>query len=278
MRGWIIASAAGLAILAGAPATARAQDDDGGVKVRRPSMLRNLVPASRIEQAALEQYEKLRTQATTQNALVPAEDAQAKRIQRVSQDLLPHAAKWNARARDWKWEVILVKTAAVNAFCMPGGKIAVFSGILDKLKLTDDELAIVIGHEMAHALREHGRARAAKSTLTNIGTMAVALVIGGDMARLAHQGGGLLTLKFSRDDERDADLIGMEIAARAGYNPEAGISLWEKMGKLGMAHPLPWLSTHPSSETRITRMKLVLKDVTPLYDKARANKPATAPN
>ena len=116
---------------------------------------------------------------------------------------------------------------------MPGGKIAVFTGIVDALKLTDDELAVVLGHEMAHALREHARARTAKITLTNVGTLAIGLVIGGNVGELARQGGGLLALKFNRDDERDADLIGLELAARAGYDPQAGITLWEKMAPGG---------------------------------------------
>jgi predicted Zn-dependent protease len=277
MRRWIIATAVGSTVLAGVSVVAQqSKEDDGGVRVRPPSLIRKLVPAANIEKAALQQYEQLRAQATSRSALVAADDAQAKRIQRIAQELLPHATKWNPRAKDWQWEVILVKTNAINAFCMPGGKIAVFSGILDTLKLTDDELAVVLGHEMAHALREHGRARAAKHTLTNIGTLAASLVIGGDMARLAHQGGGLLNLKFNRDDERDADLIGMEIAARAGYNPEAGISLWEKMGQAARARPLPWLSTHATSEDRIARMQAALKDVAHLYQRARASKPATA--
>jgi len=276
MRRWIIAT--GSIVLAGVSVVAQqSKEDDGGVKVRPPSLIRKLVPAANIEKAALNQYEQLRAQAIRRNALVSADDPQAKRIQHIAQDLLAHATKWNPRAKDWRWEVILVKTNPINAFCMPGGRIAVFSGILDTLKLTDDELAVVLGHEMAHALREHGRARAAKHTLTNIGTLAVSLVIGGDMARLAHQGGGLLNLKFNRDDERDADLIGMEIAARAGYNPEAGISLWEKMGQAARARPLPWLSTHPTSEDRIARMKAALKDVAHLYERGRANKPPAGP-
>src|SRR4030095_8624569 len=151
-------------------------------------------------------------------------------------------------------------------------KIAVFTGILDTLKLTDDEVAIVLGHEMAHALREHARARAVKSTLTEGGAFTVGLLIGGNMGEIAKQGGGLLTLKFNRDDERDADLIGMELAARAGYNPEAGITLWEKMGNAARGAPPPWLSTHPSSESRVALIKLNLKRVMPLYERARANK------
>jgi predicted Zn-dependent protease len=282
MRRSIIAGVAALAIAASVPATAqRAKDDDEGVKVRRASFVRNLVPAASLENAALQQYGQLRAQATGRKALVAEDDAQAKRVQRIAKELLPHTHKWNRRAKDWAWEVMLVRTPTVNALCMPGGKIAVFTGIIDKLNLTDDELAIVLGHEMAHALREHARARAAKVTLTNVGTMVVGLVIGGNVGELARQGGGLLNLKFNRDDERDADLIGMEIAARAGYDPEAGITLWQKMAQVARGAPPTWLSTHPSSEDRVRRMKAAMKDVAKLYERGKANRPppqASAPN
>jgi predicted Zn-dependent protease len=277
MRRWIVAGAAALVIAAGVPAMAqRAKDDDGGVKVRRASVMRNLVPAAKLEQAARQQYGQLRDQATSRNSLLPSEDAQAKRVERIAKDLLPHTHKWNPRAKDWRWEVMVIKTPTINALCMPGGKIAVFTGILDSLKLSDDELAMVLGHEMAHALREHGRARTAKVTLTNVGTLAIGLVIGGNVGELARQGGGLLNLKFNRDDERDADLIGMEIAARAGYDPEAAITLWQKMGQIaGNARP-PWLSTHPSNEDRERRMRAAMKDVASLYAKGKANRPPAA--
>ena len=282
MRRSIIAGVAALAIAASVPATAqRAKDDDEGVKVRRASFVRNLVPAASLENAALQQYGQLRAQATGRKALVAEDDAQAKRVQRIAKELLPHTHKWNRRAKDWSWEVMLVRTPTVNALCMPGGKIAVFTGIIDKLNLTDDELAMVLGHEMAHALREHARARAAKVTLTNVGTMVVGLVIGGNVGELARQGGGLLNLKFNRDDERDADLIGMEIAARAGYDPEAGITLWQKMAQVARGAPPTWLSTHPSSEDRVRRMKAAMKDVAKLYERGKANRPppqASAPN
>jgi predicted Zn-dependent protease len=282
MRRSIIAGTALLAIVASVPATAqRTKDDDEGVKVRRASIMRNLVPAASLEKAALQQYGQLRAQAVGRNALLPEDDAQAKRVQRIAKELLPHTHKWNSRAKDWPWEVMVVKTPTVNALCMPGGKIAVFTGIIDTLKLTDDELAVVLGHEMAHALREHARARAAKVTLTNVGTLAVGLVIGGNVGELARQGGGLLNLKFNRDDERDADLIGMEIAARAGYDPEAGITLWQKMAQVARGAPPTWLSTHPSSEDRVRRMKAAMKDVAKLYERGKANRPppqASAPN
>jgi predicted Zn-dependent protease len=274
MRRWIIAAVAGFAFAASVPATAQlAKEDDGGVKVRRPSVMRNLVSAAKLEQAAQQQYDQLRSQATSRNALVPADDPLTKRVQRVAQDLLPHSGKWNPRAKEWKWDITVIKTPAINALCMPGGKIAVFTGILDTLKLTDDELAVVLGHEMAHALREHARARTAKITLTNVGTLAIGLVIGGNVGELARQGGGLLALKFNRDDERDADLIGLELAARAGYDPQAGITLWQKMTQAAKGTPPTWLSTHPSGEDRERRTKAALKQVMPLYEKAKANKP-----
>jgi Zn-dependent protease with chaperone function len=277
MRRWIITSAVGLAIAASVPAAAQlAKDNEGGVTVRRPSVMRNLVPAAKLEKAALQQYDQLRAQATGRNSLVPVDDPLAKRVLRVAQDLLPHTHKWNPRAKDWQWDVAVIKTPTINALCMPGGKIAVFTGIVDALKLTDDELAVVLGHEMAHALREHARARTAKVTLTNVGTLAIGLVIGGNVGELARQGGGLLALKFNRDDERDADLIGLELAARAGYDPQAGITLWQKMGQAAKATPPTWLSTHPSGEDRVRRIKDALKQVMPLYEKAKANKPPVA--
>jgi len=275
MHRWIIALAAAVALAASVPVMAQSTtDDEGGVTVRRPSLMRNLVPAARIERAALQQYAQLRAQAKRGNTLLGDDDPLVKRVQRIAQDLLPHTRKWNPRAKEWRWEVAVVRTPAINALCMPGGKIAVFTGIVDALKITDDELAMVLGHEMAHALREHARARAAKVTLTNVGALAVGLVIGGNVGELARQGGGLLALKFNRDDERDADLIGMEIAARAGYDPEAGITLWQKMAQMVRGSPPPWLSTHPSDEDRLRRIRAALKDVAGLYQKGKARRQA----
>jgi predicted Zn-dependent protease len=163
----------------------------------------------------------------------------------------------------------------INAFCMPGGKIVFFTGILERLQLSDDEIAAIMGHEIAHALREHARERAAKSTLTNLTGRIVGLLVfgqGGDIIGAA--GSNLLTLKFSRDDEREADLVGMELAARAGYDPAAGITLWEKMNAAARGGPPQWMSTHPSGESRIQLIKDHLKDVRPLYERAKAAKGA----
>ncbi|NMM78958.1 M48 family metallopeptidase, partial [Acidovorax sp. SRB_24] len=158
------------------------------------------------------------------------------------------------------------------AFCMPGGKIAFYTGILDQLKLSDDEAAMVMGHEMAHALREHARARMAKSEATNLGLRLGAQLLGlGDMGNLAaNLGGQLLTLKFSRGDESDADLVGLEMAARAGYNPEAAVTLWRKMGQAtgGQGGPA-FLSTHPSGPQRIRELEENVPKVQGLYAAAR---------
>jgi predicted Zn-dependent protease len=153
---------------------------------------------------------------------------------------------------------------------MPGGKIAYYTGILDQLKLTDDEVAQVMGHEIAHALREHARARMGKGAATNIGASIVSQVLGlGDLGRtVAGYGVELISLKFSRDDETEADLVGLELAARAGYDPRAGVTLWKKMQAASKGAPPQWLSTHPAGNTRITEIEKALPLVLPLYERA----------
>jgi predicted Zn-dependent protease len=277
MRRIIVAVALFLVASAGLPASAQRAEDEG-VKLRRPAFTRYLVSADRLETAAGLQYAQLREQAARRGSLAPADDPQARRVQRIAQDLLQHADKWNPRAKDWKWEVSLVRSRTVNAACLPGGKILVFSGLLDGLALTDDEAAHVIGHEIAHALREHARTRAAKNTLTNAGAIAIAVLVGGGAGDLVRQGGGILALKFSRDDEREADLLGLELAARAGYDPAASVTLWEKMSKVARSGAPSWLSTHPSGQERIEHLRANLPLVARLYERARADKASAKPN
>ena len=264
-----------VAIAVAAPAASQ-QPDNEGVKIKNIGIVgravRSLASAEKMEQVGEQQYAQLTRQALQKHALLPSEHAQSIRLRKIFQDLLPHSYKFNERARNWKWEVNVVNSPTINAFCMPGGKIAFFTGILQKLQLTDDEVAMVMGHEIAHALREHSRARAAKSTLTNIGTMAVAVLVGGNAGEIARMGGGLLGLRFSRNDETEADLIGMELAARAGYDPSSGVHLWEKMSAAAKGAPLEFMSTHPSGTTRISTIKANLKDVMPLYERAKAKK------
>lgn len=258
-RGFLLAAGAALA----APALAQ-------VDVGEASRMRQLVPADELEVAATQQYSELLQEARAKRALAPESHPQVQRLRAIAGRLIPDAPRWNERARNWKWEVNLIGSKEINAFCMPGGKIAFFTGILDRLKLTDDEVAMVMGHEMAHALREHARARIAKSqgtgALLSLGAQLFGLGQLGDIA--ANVGTQLLTLKFSRDDEVEADLVGLEMAARGGFRPDAAITLWEKMGQAGGGSGPGFLSTHPRGPDRIARLRENVPRVQGLYQQA----------
>ena len=245
------------------------------VEVGSASSLRKLVPAETLENSAAQQYQQMLQQAKAQRALAPAGHPQLQRLHAIAKRLIPHAAPWNDRARQWRWEVNLIGSSQVNAFCMPGGKIAFYTGILDQLKLTDDEAAMVMGHEMAHALREHARERIAKTQGTNLALRLGSQLLGlGDLGNVAASlGGQLLTLQFSRSDESDADLVGLELAARAGYQPSAAVSLWQKMGNAtgSTQGGLAFLSTHPSGPARIRELQSNVPKVQGLYEAARGN-------
>ncbi len=249
---------------------AAAQQPREGVDVGKNSSFAKLVPAEKLEQAAAQQFVQMQRQAKQQRALAPEDHPQLVRLRYIAQRLIPFTTVWNKRAAQWRWEVILIGSKEINAFCMPGGKIAFFWGILQRLQLNDDEVAMIMGHEMAHALREHARERMGKSFATRgaleIGSALLGL---GDLGRLAAgMGEQLLTLVFSRDDESEADLVGMELAARAGYNPAAGITLWQKMGAVSKGAPPEFLSTHPSGPTRIKDIEANLPKVEGLYQRA----------
>jgi predicted Zn-dependent protease len=246
-----------------------------GVEVGKQSSFAKLVPATEVENTAYTQYSQMLKQASEKNALAPDDHPQVVRLRAIALKLIPFSYEWNPRAKDWNWQVNLIGSDQINAFCMPGGKIAFFHGILNKLNLTDDEVAMVMGHEIAHALREHARERMGKSmatnTLSKIGGALASVYLGVDPRvtdAVAMQGANLLTLKFGREDESEADLVGMELAARAGYNPRAGVSLWQKMGAANKGAPPQWLSTHPSGSTRIKDIEANLPKVEHLYQQA----------
>jgi len=245
-----------------------------GVDVGRQSAFTRLVPADQIESMSAKEYSQLLAQARSQNALAPENHPQMRRLRYIAERLIPLGMKWNARARQWRWEVNLIGSKQLNAFCMPGGKIVFFTGILQALQLDDDEVAQIMGHEMAHALREHARERMGKTAATRLGTSVISglLGLGSTGDALVNMGGKLLTLEFSREDESEADLIGMELAARAGYEPQAAVRLWQKMGEANRGAPPQFLSTHPSASTRIRDLQANLARVAPLY--AAAGKPA----
>jgi predicted Zn-dependent protease len=267
------AALCGLAALALASCAGSSSIQPGqGVNVGESSQLRKIVPAEELEQTSATQYAGLVQQASAKGQIVAATDPQFVRLQKISQRIIPHASRFNGRANSWQWQVTLIRSNEINAFCMPGGKIAFYTGLIEQLKLTDDEIAIVMGHEMAHALREHGREQIAKQGLTNIGTQAISAIAGESAGSVVKSGAGLLTLKFSRDDETDADLVGLELAARAGYDPHSGVTLWKKMAKASKGAPYEWFSTHPSGDTRIATIEKNIPAVLPLYKEAKAVK------
>lgn len=247
-----------------------------GVEVGKESAFAKLVPAKEVEQSARQQYSQMMKEASSKGALGPDDHPQVQRLRRIANELIPHSYTWNPRAREWQWEVNLIGSNQINAFCMPGGKIAFYTGILSQLKLTDDEVAMVMGHEIAHALREHARERMGKAAATNglatIGSTVASVFFGVNPNLtdfVAKQGANLLNLKFSRDDETEADLVGMEIAARGGYDPRSGVTLWQKMSAASKGAPPQWLSTHPSGNTRIEEIQANLPKVLPLYERSK---------
>jgi predicted Zn-dependent protease len=206
----------------------------------------------------------------------------AERVREITDKLVKQAVRVRPDSKDWKWEVQVINDPkTVNAFCMAGGKMAIYTGMWDQLKATDDEIAQVMGHEIAHALADHTRERMSIAMTTAAATTAAAIAIGsrsdvGPGAGLALTGAQLaavlaIQLPNSRNGEAEADQIGIELAARAGYDPRAAVTLWEKMGKLGGGKgPPEFLSTHPSPENRAARLAELGSQVQPLYLAAKA--------
>ena len=247
-----------------------------GADAGAESAFTRLVPAAQLESQAKAQYDQLLNEALANRALAGSTQPMYVRVSAISRRLIPHATGWNNRAQSWHWEINVIGSNTVNAFCMPGGKIAVYSGLIQRLNLTDDELAMVIGHEMTHAVLEHAREQMGKGEVTQgaawLGGMVAANVLGisPHLTEMVARGGSeLLMLKFSRQDETQADLVGMEIGARAGFDPRAALSLWQKMSQLYSNAPNSWLSMHPANSTRIRDIKSNLDKVMPLYFRAK---------
>jgi predicted Zn-dependent protease len=245
--------------------------EQGTVGVQRSQLL--LVSSAEMDQAAVTQYRQV-VQAETPKGNVNRDPKQVERVRGIARRLIPQTAVFRKDALDWKWEVTVLTSPEVNAWCMPGGKIAVYTGIIEKLHITDDELAAVMGHEISHALREHGRERASQQLATQTGASLVGAVLGigqsgTDLAGVVGQVTYLLP--YSRIHETEADRMGVELAARAGYDPRAAIALWEKMAKLSSGGAPPsLLSTHPSNADRIKDLTEFSQKVLPLYEAARA--------
>lgn len=245
--------------------------DAGSVGVDRQQTMSALVSTRQLEQGAVQAYRQALSQAS-QKGVLNQDAAMTARVRGIAQRLIPHTRVFRSDAPGWNWEVNVINSKEINAWCMPGGKIAVYSGLIQSLKATDDEIAAVMGHEIAHALREHARERASQQINAGLFATGVGVALGGspatmDMASMVAQ----LTynLPNSRLHETEADRMGVELAARGGFDPRAAISLWEKMRQAAGGGPPQFLSTHPSPETRINDLRDYSGRVMALYEAAR---------
>ena len=239
--------------------------DGGAVGVQRTQ--RMMVSAEQINAASAQSYRETMQEASAKG-LLNRDPNYVNRVRAIANRLIPAAGVFRADSLKWTWEVNVITSKEVNAWCMPGGKIAVYTGLIDALQITDAELAAVMGHEIAHALREHGREKASQQQAQNvvIGVGAALLGVGDGVASLANLAAQVTYgLPNSREFEREADRIGVELAARAGYDPRASITLWEKMGKVSGGGGPGFLSTHPSASDRITDLQKYSQQVMPLY-------------
>lgn len=191
------------------------------------------------------------------------------RVKRITDRLIVQAGTMYPPSRDWKWSVAVIRDPSLNAWCMPGGKMAIYTGIIEKLKLTDDEIAQIMGHEIAHALLGHGREQMSRAIAMQGGMTLGSLVVGHDLSGLAPVADLALTLPHSRASESEADRYGVELAARAGYDPRAAVRLWEKMASASSNGIPQFLSTHPSADNRIQALTGLVPQMLPIYEKAR---------
>lgn len=241
----------------------------GTVGVERQQTM--MLSSAEVNRGAEQAYRQTTTQAAQKGAL-NRNAAQVARVRAIANRLIPATGAFRNDAPGWRWEANVISSPEVNAWCMPGGKIAVYTGLIEQLRVTDDELAAVMGHEIAHALREHGRERASQQA-----AQGVVLGIGSALLGIGNAGASLAQvvadvtygLPNSREFEREADRIGVELAARAGYDPRAAVTLWQKMAQAGGGGRPQFLSTHPSEQSRIQDLQAYSARVMPLYESAR---------
>ncbi len=202
--------------------------------------------------------------------------AVARRVERITRNLIKQASVMRPASASWAWEVkVIDEPEEVNAWCMAGGKMAVYTGLLDKVKPTDDELAQVMGHEISHALANHTAERMSVAMASSLGVTILGVATDSDalaMSAAAVAATLAIELPNSREGESEADEIGIELAARAGYDPYAAVTLWQKMGKVGGATPPQFLSTHPSPANRQQRLRQLAEKWRPVYEKSRSQK------
>lgn len=248
----------------------------GSLGINRQQLM--MVSSQQVLQLSSKSYNK-NIQAAKAKGILDTNAKQVARLQRIANRLIPQARVYRPDAVNWNWEVHTIKSDSLNAFVLPGGKVMFYTGIIDKLQLTDDEIAAIMGHEMAHALREHARERMSNAYATQfgLGVLASAAGLSQGQTQLAGLAGDLgITRPNSRAQESEADVMGLELMARAGFNPKSAITLWQKMQAASKGSPPQFLSTHPSKANRIASIQSLLPKVTPLYQQASGKAPRSA--
>ena len=246
------------------------KNSDSNVSRLQLLLLPNFMAQSMSEEA----YKKSLETARNNNKL-NVDQILLSRIRNIAYKLIEETSVFRDDSINWNWEINLEESDEVNAYCMPGGKIMVYTGLVEKLNATDDEIAAIIGHEIAHALREHGRERMSTALVQQVGILGFAMYLNDKHSSSISkgtimQGVALGTTLFfalpnSREQEREADKIGLELSARSGYNPMAAVSLWRKMSELSDAKIPEFLSTHPAHKSRIDDLQKQAKEIKHLY-------------
>lgn len=226
-----------------------------------------LVSEQEAQAASIQAYTKVVNDAQVKHKL-DTQPAYTARVQAITSRLVAQARVLIPASASWPWEVHVISEDSVNAWCMPGGKMAVYTGLIDRLAITDDELAQVMGHEISHALLQHGRERMSRAVATNVVLQAGSIATGVNLSGLETVSMVALELPNSRTGETEADRLGIELAAKAGYNPNAAVSLWQKMARLGGARPPQFLNTHPSDERRLATLQALVPQMMPYYQAA----------
>ncbi|MBK4736167.1 M48 family metallopeptidase [Noviherbaspirillum pedocola] len=241
----------------------------GAVGVTRQQTL--WVSSEKVDKIAADSYLQMAVQAKMQGKLI-TQGPEYDRLKAIAMRVKAQANTFRDDADAWHWQFALINDPKINAACAPGGKIILYTGLPRTLHLTDDEVAVVLGHEVAHALREHGREKLSQAMLKNTAVQIASVAAPGAAGTvgLANQASQLLfTLPNSRQNEVEADQMGLELAARAGFDPRAAITLWQKMATASQGKAPPeFLSTHPSDASRIESLSALMPTVMPLYEAA----------
>jgi predicted Zn-dependent protease len=240
------------------------------IRFGNTALFRNLISSTTLEQQSADEYAQILREAHRTKHLLGDENPLVKRAREIANREIPFALKWNDRSKNWKWQINVVRSDEIRMYCLPGGKIVIYSGLIDKLRLNDNELGMMIGHEIAHALREHARDRLGRQQAAQLSAGTIPPLFGFADVSSAPLGIGeqLLAMRYTPADETEADVIGSEIASRAGYDPRAAVTLWKKVDVRTARTPNGFIWMHPYSAARVHDLMKRLPDMMPLYAKA----------